>query len=318
MALIGQDIDLAIDLLDRGEVISIPTETVYGLAGNALNIDTIGKIFSIKNRPYFDPLIIHTHSKDQVSKYVKSIPKLGLKLMDEFWPGPLTILLNKKNIIPDLVTSGLEKVAVRVPDHPLTLKLLENIDYPLAAPSANPFGYISPTSPLHVQEQLGYKIQYILDGGNCKVGLESTIVSINDDEIKIHRYGGLTKELLSMYSAKISIQIEGSMPSAPGMLDQHYSPSKPLIVGSIPKLILENKEKTLLIISFSDKFKEKNILSCLTLSVNKDLNHAAETLFSALRIADQSSADLIIAETVPNIGLGLAINDRLKRASING
>ena len=165
MALIGQDISQAKRVLDEGELVAIPTETVYGLAGNALNPVAVASIFETKNRPSFDPLIVHIPSLDVAENYVIDIPDPLRKLAEQFWPGPLTLLLPRKNTIPDIVTSGLERVAIRVPDHSLTLELLSQLDFPLAAPSANPFGYISPTSPQHVDAQLGERISYILDAG---------------------------------------------------------------------------------------------------------------------------------------------------------
>ena len=171
MAEIGKDILKAKALLEKGELVAIPTETVYGLAGNALDTAAVTKIFTVKNRPQFDPLIVHVADLEQARKYTEEIPDKVRLLTDRFWPGPLTLLLKRKSIIPDLVTSGLDTVGVRYPDHSLTRKLLHTISFPLAAPSANPFGYISPTRPEHVNEQLGDKISYILDGGPCTIGI---------------------------------------------------------------------------------------------------------------------------------------------------
>ena len=177
---IGTDLHKAIDLLNAGQVVGMPTETVYGLAANALDSVAVAKIYEIKQRPSFDPLIIHTSDLDRVRSYVQDIPTALHEIMIDNLPGPLTVLLEKKNIVPDLTTSGLKHVAVRIPSHPITQKLLAQIDFPLAAPSANPFGYISPTSAQHVSDQLGDKIPYILDGGLCEVGLESTIIGLDD------------------------------------------------------------------------------------------------------------------------------------------
>jgi L-threonylcarbamoyladenylate synthase len=187
LAQIGSDINYAIELLTRQELVGIPTETVYGLAGNAYNADAIAKIFKVKERPFFDPLIVHTSKVDRIKDFVKEIPDKAQELATKFWPGPLTLILNRKSIIPDLVTSGLNTVAVRIPNHAYTLKVLENLDFPVAAPSANPFGYVSPTKAEHVNEQLGDKIAYVLDGGDCKIGIESTIVSIDGDNATIFR-----------------------------------------------------------------------------------------------------------------------------------
>src|SRR5262245_61647802 len=178
MAEIGPDIQQAKALLEQGEVVAIPTETVYGLAGNALNVSVVTKIFQVKDRPQFDPLIVHVPDIERAHQYVQEIPPVIQKLAEHFWPGPLTFLLKKKNNIPDLVTSGLDTVGIRCPDHTLTRTLLRELSFPLAAPSANPFGYVSPTTPQHVNDQLGDRIPYILDGGPCRVGIESTIVGV--------------------------------------------------------------------------------------------------------------------------------------------
>ena len=227
MAEIGLNIEKAAELLNAGEIIGIPTETVYGLAGNALNEDAILQIYSAKNRPKFDPLIAHTDSLEKVEDLVKNIPEKAATLAKHFWPGPLTILLEKKLNVPDLLTSGLSRIAIRIPNHPLTKQLLSKLDFPLAAPSANPFGYVSPTTAQHVQDQLGDKIPYILDGGPCKVGLESTIVGFENDEVIIYRLGGTKVEEIEKLIGPVKIQVnESSNPAAPGMLKSHYSPGR--------------------------------------------------------------------------------------------
>lgn len=200
MSFIGESIDIAATLLKKGEAIGIPTETVYGLGANALNTAAIAKIFQIKQRPTFDPLIIHLSSFDKVYDYVEEVPEVLKRLADKFTPGPLTILLRKKQIIPDMITSGSPFVAVRIPAHPVTQALLQKVDFPVAAPSANPFGYISPTTAQHVADQLGNKVYYILDGGPCDIGVESTIVGMNDDgHLEVYRKGGLTLESIKLW-----------------------------------------------------------------------------------------------------------------------
>ena len=183
MAEVGVDIERAAAFLSKGQLVAIPTETVYGLAGNALDVKAVSSIFETKNRPSFDPLILHVASLEQISPFVSEFPEKLKRLAEAFWPGPLTVLLARKASVPDLVTSGLDRVAVRVPNHPLTLALLVQLDFPLAAPSANPFGYISPTQAGHVDAQLGTQIPYILDGGVCAVGLESTIVGMEGEQV---------------------------------------------------------------------------------------------------------------------------------------
>ena len=233
MAQIGTDRQVAKEFLEAGNVVGIPTETVYGLAGNALNPDAVLTIFRVKNRPSFDPLIVHTDSLTKLDQFVTSIPEPARLLADAFWPGPLTLLLPKRALISDLVTAGLTTVAVRIPNHPLTLALLRSLDFPLAAPSANPFGYISPTTAQHVADQLGDQIPYILDGGPAGVGIESTIVGFNDNKATVFRLGGMGLDQIEQIIGPISVQTHStSNPKAPGMLISHYAPRKPLILLS--------------------------------------------------------------------------------------
>ena len=229
--MISDNLSNAIKLLNEGNLIAIPTETVYGLAANAFDPVAVSKIFEVKNRPKFDPLIVHSYSIEKIKEFVISFPEKSLLLAETFWPGPLTLILKKKNIIPDIVTSGLDSVAVRIPNHPLTLKLLSMLDFPLAAPSANPFGYVSPTEPKHVKAQLGEKIPLILDGGICKVGIESTIVGYEGDEPVIYRLGGLSVEDIEEVVGRVKIQLHSSSnPLAPGQLEKHYSPNKSILL----------------------------------------------------------------------------------------
>ena len=315
MALIGSDINYAIELLNRQELVGIPTETVYGLAGNAYNADAIAKIFKVKERPSFDPLIVHSSELNRIQDFVQEIPDKAQELAQHFWPGPLTLILKRKPIIPDLVTSGLDTVAVRIPNHPLALKVLEDIDFPLAAPSANPFGYVSPTKAEHVNEQLGEKIPFVLDGGDCKIGIESTIVSIDGDNVTILRLGGCKTESIEKLVGKVSIKPNmHASPIAPGMMDSHYSPLTPIKVGNIGKMLQAHSDKKLGILSF-DKYVDdiaKNYQ--FVLSEKRDLNEAATRLFTGLRQLDNLNLQLILSEYVPAEGLGHAINDRLRRA----
>ncbi len=314
MAIISSKISDAIAYLNNRNIIGIPTETVYGLAGNALDVDVISKIFEVKNRPTFDPLICHTYDIEEVKKYVRFIPNLAYDLFQKFSPGPITILLPKKDIIPDLITSGLPSVAFRIPNHTLTLELLKNISYPLAAPSANPFGYISPTNAYHVLNQLGQSIPFILDGGDCEVGLESTIIGFENGETpKIVRLGGISVEEIESVTGKINIQTSSSKPTAPGMLESHYAPKKKIRIGHIDTLLVENKNKKIGILSFSKNYENVSFIN-LILSKNNNTTEAAKNLFSYLRQLDDSDCEIILTEYVPQHGLGNAINDRLKRA----
>lgn len=314
MASIGKSIETASDFLKKGQLVAIPTETVYGLAANALDSTAVAGVFDAKNRPVFDPLIVHTYSVIKAYDYVKSIPEPLLKLANAFWPGPLTLLLEKKALVPDLVTSGLDRVAIRVPNHALTLDLLKSIDFPLAAPSANPFGYVSPTTPEHVNKQLGDKVAYILDGGNCEVGIESTIVGMEENKVCVYRLGGLAIEEIEKTVGKVKLKINSSSnPTAPGQLKSHYAPMKQLILGNVKENLKLYKNAA--VIYFGEKDFESTHAD-YNLSPTKNLKEAAANLFSALRIMDESKADVILCELLPEEGLARAINDRLKRASV--
>jgi L-threonylcarbamoyladenylate synthase len=316
VAEIGKNTNYAADLLLKGQLVAIPTETVYGLAANALDEKAVLSIFEAKQRPFFDPLIIHVPSLETAKVYAKFTDERLQKLATTFWPGPLTLLLPKKEIIPALVTSGLEQVAVRVPNHPLTLELLRKINFPLAAPSANPFGYVSPTEPMHVEKQLGDRIDYILDGGYASVGIESTIVGIEDGVLCVFRLGGLAIEEIEKVVGKVELRINhSSNPKAPGQLKNHYSPKKPLFIGDLKELINKNEEKKISIICFGEEVATNSNVEVFNLSKNKNLNEAALNLFKFLRLADESESELVLCEYLPEEGLGKAINDRLKRAA---
>jgi L-threonylcarbamoyladenylate synthase len=309
---IGTSIDEAKRLLAAGEVVGIPTETVYGLAGNALNPDAVLKIFEAKQRPHFDPLIVHVHSIAEVGKYATDIPAKAQQLMQRFMPGPLTVLLKKQSIIPDLVTSGLDSVAIRVPQHTLALQLLQQLDFPLAAPSANPFGYISPTTAQHVYDQLQHTIPYVLDGGATTVGVESTIVGFEGDDVIVYRVGGLAVEAIEAVVGKVHINTnESSNPKTPGALKSHYAPKKPLLFGDEAQLPTDKK---IAVIAFDTYLTRIPHTQQTLLSPTGDLNEAAKNLFAAMRTLDNGDADVIYAIRFPNEGLGRAINDRLKRA----
>ncbi|SKC51721.1 L-threonylcarbamoyladenylate synthase [Ohtaekwangia koreensis] len=313
MAEIGTNIEYAKTLLEQGEVVAIPTETVYGLAGNALNVSAVTKIFEVKNRPQFDPLIVHVPDLEAAHEYTLDIPAAVKRLTDQFWPGPLTLLLKKKSIIPDLVTSGLDTVGIRCPDHALTRQLLSELSFPLAAPSANPFGYVSPTTPQHVNEQLGDKIAYILDGGPCRVGIESTIVGFENDIPIVYRMGGLSLEQIENVTGPVQVQAHStSNPQAPGQLKSHYAPGKKVIIGNIIDLLQQYPAHATGLLTFQSDF---NSPFQFVLSPSGDLEEAAQNLFTALRAFDKMPIDYILAEFVPDVGLGRAINDRLRRAA---
>ena len=313
MALTGTNLELAAELLSAGKLVAIPTETVYGLAANALNPDAVASIFLAKGRPTFDPLIVHIAGPEHIEIFSKHVPDVAFKLAEKFWPGPLTLLLPKKNNIPDLVTAGLENVGVRCPDHHLTHALLKMIDFPLAAPSANPFGYISPTTAAHVQQQLGNAVDYIIDGGPCAVGIESTILGFEGNEPVIYRLGGLSVESLEPITGKVRLQLnQSSNPNAPGQLKSHYAPGKKLWFGAVTDLLPKFNGLKIGLLSFQ---KDYGITNQIILSESGDTAEAAKNLFAALRKLDASGCDVLIAEPAPDTGIGPAINDRLRRAS---
>lgn len=315
MVLIGKDIFKAKELLQNGQLVAIPTETVYGLGANALDEKAVLKVYEAKQRPFFDPLIIHVSGIDQALNYAELKDDRLKKLAQKFWPGPLTLLLPKKNNIPDLVTSGLSQVAVRVPKHELTLQLLKQLNFPVAAPSANPFGYVSPTEAEHVNKQLGDKIDYILDGGKCTVGIESTIVGIEEGEVCVYRLGGLSIEDIEKEIGKVSLRINNSSdPKAPGQLKNHYAPNMPLYIGNFDELFAKHNSKKIAAICFGKTPYQKQNVTYFNLSENENSNEAAINLFSFLRTAGEGDFDVIVAEPLPDKGLGRAINDRLRRA----
>ena len=336
---ISNDVSLAADILRSGGLVAFGTETVYGLGANALDEHTVARVFEAKNRPHFDPLIVHIADWEWLDRLADELSPAAKLLADAFWPGPLTMVLPKKDIVPDLVTSGLPSVAIRMPSHPQALELLTKVDLPIAAPSANPFGKISPTTAQHVFDNLGDRIDLILDGGPCDVGVESTVVLMTGDRPAILRHGGVTQEQLEQIVGPVdvrcsavndetgngdshpgpgeSVQNASSGAVAPGMLAQHYSPTTPLALASdITAESLSGKRIGLLCLSKSsnvgDKFPEHVLVE--TLSDDGDLRTAAAGFFAALRRLDSSELDIILAESFPNEGLGRALNDRLRRA----
>ena len=317
MALIGSDIQQAKLFLSKGEVVGIPTETVYGLAGNAFDIEAVSKIFEVKNRPTFDPLIVHTNNLERLSEFVQYIPEKAQLLAQKFMPGPLTMLLPKHSSIPDLVTSGLDTVAVRIPNHPLTLALLAQLDFPLAAPSANPFGYISPTSAQHVAKQLGDKIPYILDGGECQVGIESTIVGFENEEVIVYRKGGLAIEEIEKVVGKVQIiSHSSSNPKAPGMLKSHYAPRKEMFILDENNLKNETNKDRIGYLGFQKYNVNLPQNNQLILSESGSYREAAKNLFAYMRALDAMDIDKIYVELLPEQDLGIGINDRLRRAAV--
>jgi L-threonylcarbamoyladenylate synthase len=314
MSVVSQDINQAIRILSEGGLVAIPTETVYGLAGNALDVSAVLSIFEAKRRPSFDPLIIHS-TQEKIFSWVKDVPEKAQRLAEACWPGPLTLVLPKADSIPFEVTSGLETVGVRVPDHPLTLALLQEIDFPLAAPSANPFGYISPTTAQHVQDQLGDAIPMILDGGPCEVGIESTIVGFEGGQPCIYRLGGISVEAIEAIVGAVQVKVNmASNPRAPGQLKSHYAPKKPLLLKE--QIVLSEDDEDTAYLLFSEPIEGIPEDRQFFLSDKGDLFVAAARLYAQLRALDQSQYRRIVAQLLPESGLGRAINDRLQRAAV--
>ena len=314
---IGIDVTTAAEHLTKGELVAIPTETVYGLAANALNEDAVLKIYAAKNRPQFNPLIMHAASFEQAKQFIKDIPFEAEQLAAAFWPGPLTMLFNKQQAVPDLVTAGSKRVAIRVPNHTLTLQLLSQLDFPVAAPSANPSGYVSPTTAQHVYEGLHDKIPYILDGGACGVGVESTIVGWNEEgEIELYRLGGIAVEQIEAVIGK-KIKHHKKVtdnPNTPGQLKSHYATHTPLYLGKIDELLSTFAGKKIILINFKNHHPDIPKEQQFILSASGSTDEAAKNLFRVLREVDSMNADVILAELLPDEGLGRAVNDRLERA----
>ena len=317
MTIISNDISKAIDILNNEDVVAIPTETVYGLAGNIYSEKAIRKIFEVKQRPFFNPLIVHIESIDKIEEVVSEFPAKARKLAEVFWPGSLTLILPKKSNIPDVITAGKETVGVRVPNHPITLSLLKQLSFPLAAPSANPFNRISPTSSLHVEAYFKNSISLVLEGGECKNGIESTIIGFEHNEALLYRLGSISIEEIEKVIGKIQVKNKNeTTPNAPGMLAKHYSPrTKTYLVTDVEKFIQDFENKKIGIIRFKDQINAPNIEHLEILSTSGDLKEAASKLYNALHKLDSLNLDMIVAEKFPDFGLGKSINDRLERAT---
>ena len=314
MIKIGKNIDFAKDKLDKGGLVAIPTETVYGLGGNALNLESIDKIFNLKNRPSNDPLICHTNSISKIEKYVNEIPDVAYQLAEKFWPGPLTLIFEKKEIIPNKTTSNLKTVGFRIPNKEITLDLLKNLDYPISAPSANKFGYISPTRTEHIFKNFSQGIDYVLDGGECELGIESTIIGFENKNTIVYRLGSLVVEDIEKCVGDITIH--SNEESFPGSFKSHYSPSKKLYLGDIKMLTDKFKDKRIGILCFDkyyDFIKEKNQI---LLSKNSSLFEASKNLYSSLyELDNMKNIDIILSSLVEDTLIGRTINNRLIKSA---
>lgn len=312
---IGVDIVRAVHLILQGELVAIPTETVYGLAANALHAKAVEKIFIAKNRPPSNPLILHVAHVDQISEYVKDIPAPALQLLNVFAPGPLTLLLPKKDVIPGIVNNYLPDIAIRIPNHPLTLQLLQKVAVPLAAPSANPFGYISPTTPQHVKTMLEGKIGYILDGGACEGGLESTIIGFPQGVPTIYRVGIITQDEIEQQIGPVEMN-QGKKTVAPGMLKSHYAPQTPLFLSeNIENDLIQFKGQRVGILTYNSLVQGIPTSQQVLICEANDFRKAAKKLYAALHLMDKEGYDIIVVRKFPSTGMGNTLNDRLLRAS---
>ncbi len=311
-------IRLAGRIIKMGGLVAFPTETVYGLGCDAMNAIAAAKVFEAKQRPQFDPLIVHITDLKQLEMVVGSLPALAQRLMDVFWPGPLTLVLPKQPVIPDLVTAGLSTVAVRMPNHPIAQALIREADTPIAAPSANPFGYVSPTTAQHVADGLGNTVDFILDDGPCSVGVESTIVSLAGPQPELLRPGSITIEQLSSIIGSIRQSVSvNHTPIAPGQLSRHYATQTQLTIlasaGARP--ILKDGVRAGLLIHSHPRDTDDRFTAVEVLSSTGDLREIARHLFAALRRMDSLGLDRIYAEPCQEEGLGVAIMDRLRRCA---
>jgi L-threonylcarbamoyladenylate synthase len=325
---ISTDRVAAVELLRKGDVVALPTETVYGLAAKALNPIAVVKIFEAKERPSFDPLIVHLPNREWLGR-IADLPagdrQLILKLADKFWPGPFTIVLPKRKVVPDIVTAGLGTVAVRISAHPVFAEIVGALDEPLAAPSANRFGRVSPTTAQHVLDELDGRIPLIVDAGPTEHGIESTIVTVRDGRIAVLRRGPITHEQLSEFADVVSITATQTI-SAPGQLPSHYAPTTPLRLIDNAEAFPPQKNQRVGLLAWSGAFRSstssqletrrsETFAAVRNLSDRADLREAAANLFRYLRELDALGLDLIVAERIPRQALGAAIMDRLERAS---
>jgi len=327
---ISTDRGAAVELLRKGDVVALPTETVYGLAAKALNPIAVAKIFEAKERPRFDPLIVHLPNREWLEKIVH-VPagdrQLIGKLADKFWPGPFTMVLPKREVVPDIVTAGMDTAAVRLSAHPVFAEIVGELNEPLAAPSANRFGRVSPTTAQHVLDELDGRIPLIVDAGPTEHGIESTIVAVRDGKIAVLRRGPITHEQLSQF-AEVSSVVATPRISSPGQLPSHYAPKTPLSLIDNAEDFFPRKNQRVGLLAWHARRGDLHLAQRRTghrrslkfaavrsLSEGQDLPEAAANLFRHVRELDALGLDLIVAERVPSRGLGAAIMDRLERAS---
>jgi L-threonylcarbamoyladenylate synthase len=304
----------AATLIRRGEVVAFPTETVYGLGADATNAEAVARVFAIKQRPSFDPIIIHIDGIDMGASVVAAMPPAALALAERFWPGPLTLVLPKTARIPDIATAGLPSVGIRVPDHSVALALITATRTPIAAPSANPFGYVSPTTAAHVEAQIR-DLPMILDDGPCRIGIESTIVSFVADRPTLLRPGGIPLEDIERTIGPLQIGTDSAQPLAPGQLPRHYAPRLPLAVVTAVRDIPPADRSDAALLLPQPEPEAAGFAHVELLSPDGAPTTIAANLFAALRRLESGGYRHLYAVAVPEVGLGRAIMDRLRRAS---
>jgi L-threonylcarbamoyladenylate synthase len=302
----------AASIIREGGLVTFPTETVYGLGANAFDAMAVAKIFEVKRRPSFDPIIVHVADFEDVGRLCRKVDERMKALIKRFWPGPLTLILPKSDIVPDIVTAGLETVAVRMPSHCVALELINEAKVPIAAPSANLFGCLSPTQAVHVAEQIQEEIDLIIDGGKCPIGIESTVLDLTSKPT-ILRPGGLPLEEIEKVIGKVELSILSKRPRSPGQLPRHYSPRTPLKILKNKNFNVQKGTRTGLL-AFKPPKDEMVFERIEFLSTSGNLREAASNFFSCLHRLDKAGLDIIYAEPVPEVGLGRAIMDRLRKA----
>jgi len=327
VVVITNDKALAAQALREGKLVALPTETVYGLAADASNAKAVQRIFSVKGRPANHPLIVHIANADQISRWARDVPAVAYALADAFWPGPLTMLLWRHESVCDEVTGGRDTIGLRVPDHELTLSVLQEFGGAVAAPSANRFGKVSPTTAAHVEADLGSEVDVILDGGACTVGVESTIVDLTAEQPTVLRLGAITIEQLADVLGVVPVvhvpHLEADA-KAPGMLASHYSPAARVVLASSESLEAallnvqdENPTQKIAVLApqQSSVLDQVQFADIVELEPAGDADHYANVLYDRLRLVDRLGIDIVICVPPTDSGIGQAVRDRLQRAA---
>jgi len=319
---ISQDTKHAVEILKRGGLVALPTETVYGLAADASSADAVKKIFEAKGRPSDHPLIVHIAQAEAMEQWAKNIPDAAYKLAEAFWPGALTLILEKHSHVPKEVTGGLDTVALRVPNHPLTLQILEAFGGGVAAPSANRYGKVSPTSAQDVYEELDERVDLIIDGGRCEVGIESTIVDMCDGAAKVLRPGAITQEQINAVLGKSETKRDSAkltpLKRHSGDKPSHYAPNAKVILcadENFEELLEECQDRSSHIGILTPKIPKNADTNLTWLELGEDMHTQAQRLYWALREADRLGLEVVLAFMPKDAGIGRALRDRLKRAA---